>query len=356
MAPDFELRWQAVLSNDPAADGQFVYAVKTTGIYCRPSCASRPPLRDNVTFFARPAQAEAEGYRPCKRCRPQEVNIPNPQAQLAQQAAAYLAAHVSDPAALSLSALGEALGYAPGHIRAMFKSAFGITPRQYADGLRQQALKANLRTGAPVTDAIYAAGYHSPSRVYEQAGDTLGMTPAAYRRGALGVNMAYAVRETTLGWLLAAQTERGLCAVGLYDTVQAAEAALRAEFPHAALSRDEPALGGRIAAILAHIDGDSAALNLPLDVRATAFQQRVWQALRAIPRGETRTYTQVAEAIGEPRAVRAVASACAHNSAAILIPCHRVIGKEGALTGYRWGIERKRALLAREAGQHSSSA
>jgi AraC family transcriptional regulator of adaptative response/methylated-DNA-[protein]-cysteine methyltransferase len=356
MTPDFEMRWQAVRSNDPAADGQFVYAVKTTGIYCRPSCASRVPRSDNVTFFALPAQAEAAGYRPCKRCRPRDAALSDPQAQLAQQAADYLAAHLDDSASLTLTALGDALGYAPGHIRAVFKTVLGITPRQYADGLRRQVLKTRLREGAPVTEAIYAAGYHSPSRVYEQAGDTLGMTPAAYQRGAPGATIVWATRETPLGWLLAAQTERGLCAIGLYDSLTAAETALRAEFSQATLQRDDAALGARLDAILAHVNGERAALDLPLDVRATAFQLRVWQALRTIPRGETRTYTQIAAAIGEPQSVRAVASACAHNRAAILIPCHRVIGKDGALAGYRWGVERKRALLAREAAPDSSSA
>jgi AraC family transcriptional regulator of adaptative response/methylated-DNA-[protein]-cysteine methyltransferase len=237
----------------------------------------------------------------------------------------------------------------------VFKDVLGVTPRQYADALRLRAFKAQLREGAPVTEAIYAAGYSSPSRIYEDADRTLGMTPAAYRRGAPGVTIAYTMRETSLGWLLTAQTGRGLCAVGLYDSPTQAKAALRAEFTEALLTEDDAALGMHVDAILEHIDGANPALDLALDVRATAFQRRVWQALREIPRGETRTYSEVAAVIGAPNAVRAVANACAHNSAAIIIPCHRVIGKSGALTGYRWGVERKRALLEREAAKHSPS-
>ena len=346
-------RWQAVAGRDRSADGQFVFAVKTTGVYCRPSCASRPPRRENVTFFALPAQAESAGFRPCKRCRPQEAQIADPRAQLAQQVADYLAAHCEDSEALALDAIGEAVGYAPGHVSAVFRDILGVTPRQYAEALRLRGLRSRLQAGAPVTEAIYASGYGSPSRVYEQADDALGMTPAAYRRGAPGLTIAYAVRETWLGWLLVAQTERGLCSVGLYDNAETAEAALRAEFPAATLVEDDGALAERVEAILAHLDGEPATLDLPLDVRATAFQLRVWRALRAIPRGETRTYSEIAAAIGEPSAVRAVASACAHNQAAIVVPCHRVIGKDGSLTGYRWGVERKRALLEREARERS---
>lgn len=356
MTAETDIRWQAVARRDPAANGQFVYAVRTTGVYCRPSCASRQPRRENVTFFALPALAEAAGYRACKRCHPREARIADSRALLAQQVAAYLAAQSEDPAALSLEAIGGAVGYAPSHVSAVFKEVLGVTPRQYAEALRRQAFKAHLRAGLPVTEAVYAAGYGSPSRVYEQAGDALGMTPAVYRRGAAGVSIAYTLCETRLGWLLAGQTERGLCAVGLYDDPAAAEAALRAEFPGAELRRDDAALGARVGAIAAHLDGHPAALDLPLDVRATAFQQRVWQALRAIPSGETRTYSQIAAAIGQPSAVRAVASACANNRAAIVIPCHRVIGKDGSLTGYRWGIERKRALLELEAREQPDPA
>lgn len=351
MTIESDARWQAVADRDRRADGQFVYAVRTTGIYCRPSCASRQPRPNHVTFFALPALAEAAGYRACKRCHPRQAQSPDPRAQLAGQVADYLAAHVHEPGATSLDAIGAAVGYAPGHVSAVFKEALGVTPHQYAEALRQRAFRAQLRAGVPVTDAIYAAGYGSPSRVYGQANEALGMTPAAYRHGAPGAEIAYTVREMWLGWLLAAQTGRGLCAVGLYDSAGAAEAALRAEFPGATLRPDEVALGAHVEAILAHLEGERLELDLPLDVRATAFQLRVWQALRAIPRGETRTYSEVAAAIGEPTAVRAVANACAHNATAIVIPCHRVIGKDGSLTGYRWGVVRKRALLEREARQ-----
>ncbi len=351
MTDETDARWQAVSDRDRRADGQFVYAVRTTGIYCRPSCASRQPRRDHVSFFPLPALAEAAGYRACKRCHPREAESPDPRARLAGQVADYLAAHVHEPGAASLEAIGAAVGYAPGHISAVFKEALGVTPRQYAEALRQRVFRARLRAGIPVTDAIYAAGYGSPSRVYSQSNDVLGMTPAVYRRGAPGAEIAWTAREMWLGWLLAAQTDRGLCTVGLYDSAEAAEAALRAEFPAATLRQDQAALGAHVEAILAHLDGERPELDLPLDVRATAFQLRVWQALRDIPRGETRTYSQVAAAIGEPSAVRAVANACAHNAAAIVIPCHRVVGKDGSLSGYRWGVPRKRALLEREAHQ-----
>jgi AraC family transcriptional regulator of adaptative response/methylated-DNA-[protein]-cysteine methyltransferase len=306
-----------------------------------------------VTFFGLPALAEAAGYRACKRCRPQEAGIADPRARLAQQVADYLAAHLDSGDALSLDAIGAAVGYAPGHVAAVFRELLGVTPRQYAEALRLRSFKAALRDGAPVTEAIYAAGFSSASRVYERTDTLMGMTPAVYRKGAPGVGISYTVRACWLGALLAAQTERGLCAVGLYDDEPAAEAALREEFPSALLQRDDSALGQRVDAILAHLDGDPRPFDLPLDVRATAFQLRVWQALRAIPRGETRTYSEVAAAIGEPNAIRAVASACASNHAALVIPCHRVIGKDGALTGYRWGVARKRALLEREAREHS---
>jgi AraC family transcriptional regulator of adaptative response/methylated-DNA-[protein]-cysteine methyltransferase len=353
MSSESEIRWQAVSGRDPAADGQFVYAVRTTGVYCRPSCKSRPPRRENVTFFGLPAQAEAAGYRACKRCRPHEARLADPRARLAQQVADYLASHLNSGDALSLAAIGAAVGYAPGHVAAVFRELLGVTPRQYAEALRAQAFREALRDGVPVTDAIYAAGYGSASRVYERTDSLMGMTPAVYRKGAPGVTIAWTVRACWLGVLLAAQTERGLCAVGLYDDEPAAEVALRGEFPSALLLRDDRPLGDHVDAILAHLDGDSRPLDLPLDVRATAFQLRVWQALRAIPPGETRTYSEVAAAIGEPSAVRAVASACASNHAALVIPCHRVIGKDGALTGYKWGVARKQALLEREAREHS---
>lgn len=356
MTAETDARWTAVARRDRRADGQFVYAVRTTGIYCRPSCASRPPRSENVAFFALPALAEAAGYRACKRCRPREAQIADPRALLAEQVAGYLAAHCEDPVALALDAIGAAVGYTPGHVSAVFKEMLGVTPRRYAEALRLRAFKAHLHNGASVTEAIYAAGYGSPSRVYEQVDHTLGMTPAIYRRGAPDVTITYTICETWIGWLLAAQTGRGLCAVGLYDSPQAAESALRAEFPAADVRQDDAALADRVHAIVAHLDGRPASLDLPLDVQATAFQQRVWQALRTIPSGETRTYSQIAAAIGEPAAVRAVASACAHNHAALVIPCHRVIGKDGSLTGYRWGVQRKRALLELEAQHHPEPA
>lgn len=339
-------RWTQLAERDPAAEGTFVYAVATTGVYCRPTCKSRLPKRENVVFFTLPAQAEDAGFRPCKRCHPREARISDPRLKLAQAVCDYIRAHLDQPDALTLKALGAHFGYEAGHLGESFKAALGVTPHQYAQMGRVDHLKTSLKQGTTITDAIYAAGYGSPSRVYNDG--IIGMTPGAYRDGARGEAIRYALAACYLGTLLVGMTERGVCAVGIYDDDRAAELALSGEFPAAELTRDDDELGGVIRAILDHVEGARPAPDLPLDIQATAFQWRVWDELRRIPRGETRTYSEIAVALGNPKAVRAVAAACASNHAAILIPCHRVIGKDGTLTGYRWGVERKRRLLERE--------
>lgn len=338
--------WEAVESRDHDSDGAFVYAVETTGVYCRPSCSSRRPRRENVHFFALPAAAERSGFRPCKRCRPQQAKVTDPRAGLAQSVAEYLAAHLDDSEAIAMSAIGAAFGYDPQHIQRVFKDVLGLTPKQYSDALKAQQFKSELQSGATVLDAGLNAGYGSASRAYESGARALGMTPTAYKRGGEGVAVQYAAVQSDLGTMLVASTEKGVCAVGLYGSDAQAEAALAAEYPNAVATRDE-SMRDAVDHILAHIQ-TGAPLDIPLDIQATAFQWRVWRALQAIPRGETRTYAQVAEAIGEPGAARAVASACASNRAAVVIPCHRVIKSDGQISGYKWGVERKRMLLAAE--------
>ncbi|MDQ3870381.1 MAG: bifunctional DNA-binding transcriptional regulator/O6-methylguanine-DNA methyltransferase Ada [Chloroflexota bacterium] len=342
-----EERWAAVSRRDIAADGEFVFAVASTGVYCRPGCPARRPRRDNVRFFDHPADAEEAGYRPCRRCRPDAAGASAP-LELTRRAAELIDGHESglDPP-LTLARLGERLGVSPHHLQRTFKKVVGLSPRQYADARRVQTLKARLRTAGTVTEAMYHAGYGSPSRLYEQARAQLGMTPAAYRNGAKGIAVQYTIAGTPFGRMLVASTEKGICAVSLGDSDDELEAALGEEFPGAAIRRQDEGLRPAAASLLRQLErGEAAAL--PLDVRATAFQRRVWEALRSIPRGATRTYQEVAEAIGAPAAVRAVGRACATNPAAILIPCHRVVPAAGGVGGYRWGAQRKRALLAQE--------
>jgi AraC family transcriptional regulator of adaptative response/methylated-DNA-[protein]-cysteine methyltransferase len=339
-------RWAAVTRRDLAADGQFVFAVASTGIYCRPSCPARRPRRDNVSFFDSPKAAEEAGFRPCRRCRP---DAPASAAlELTRRAVELIDSDGSErDVPPTLSELGDRLNVSPHHLQRTFKKVLGISPRQYADARRLQSLRARLRAAGTVTEAMYDSGYGSASRLYEQAGAQLGMTPAAYRNGAKGIAVEYTIAPTSLGRMLVASTERGICAVSLGDSDGVLEAALRREFPDAAIHRNDDALRAAAASLVRQLDGGEPAA-LPLDVRATAFQRRVWEALRSIPRGATRSYSQVAEAIGAPTAVRAVARACAANRTAVLIPCHRVVREDGSAGGYRWGTERKQAILARE--------
>jgi AraC family transcriptional regulator of adaptative response/methylated-DNA-[protein]-cysteine methyltransferase len=342
-----ESYWSAVASHDTDADGQFVYAVRTTGVYCRPSCKGRLPLRKNVEFYPVPAAAEAAGYRPCKRCRPRGVSIADERLSLVQQVCDLINTHLDEPQSITLDALGTAFHLDPSHLQKTFKAVLGVSPREYAEARRMQKLRDTLRTSGNVTDAIYDAGFRSTSRVYERTNEQLGMTPTQYRARGAGVAIRYTLAACDLGMMLVATTERGICAVSLHNDMQAGEAALVTEFPNATLAKDENLLPF-VSDILGHIEQGKPLPDVRFDIQATAFQWRVWDALRQIPRGETRTYAQIADAIGQPRAVRAVASACANNQAALLIPCHRVVGSDGKLRGYRWGVERKEQLLARE--------
>lgn len=344
---DTDTCWQAVTSRDKSLDGAFVYAVGTTGVYCRPSCASRQPRRENVQFFVLPAVAEQHGYRACKRCRPQDAVVRDPRAKLAQEAAEHIKAHVDEPERTALAALGAAFGYDPQHVQRVFKDVLGLTPKQYAEALKARQFKEALREGSPVLDAGLNAGYGSATRTYENGARALGMTPVAYKRGGAGVALRYTIAETFLGTMLVAATDKGVCAVGIYGSEDEAHSGLRREYPNAAQVERDDALSDAVRQIVAHIE-DGAALDIPLDIQATAFQWRVWRALQAIPRGETRSYAQVAQAIGEPNAVRAVATACASNRAAVVIPCHRVIKSDGAVSGYKWGVPRKQKLLVAE--------
>ena len=329
-------RWQAVLARDRRFDGAFVYAVRSTGIYCRPSCASRRPRRTQVTFFPIPEAAEREGYRACRRCHPAEVNGGDPAIALVREAARAIASGA------------RPRGNARRLTRA-FKRILGITPRAYADARRLDRFKQELKRRKQVSPALYEAGYGSSSRVYERTDAQLGMTPAKYARGAAGVGIAYVTVATPLGRLLVAATERGVCRVALADNAGILEQDLLAEFPNARVVEDKSGkLHGWVAPILAYLEGREPDLDLPLDIRATAFQRRVWQELQKIPFGQTRTYAEVARRLGQPTAARAVAQACAHNPAALVIPCHRVVRADGDQGGYRWGVERKQRLLEME--------
>ena len=337
-------RWRAVHDRDRAADGSFVFAVKTTGVYCRPSCPARRPKLQNVAFFPTGEAARTAGFRACKRCRPDETP--------AIERAVAEARRILDDAAgepVALTELAEAVGLSAAHLQREFKRRIGLSPKRYALAHRAERLKRELGSRRTVLDAGFEAGYGSASRLYDEAAAILGMTPGRFRDGGRGVRIAFAERKTALGYLLLAATERGLCAVRLGDSAAAVRSELAVEFPRATLIEDRPALEGQFAAVEALLAGETPAL--PLDIEATAFQARVWQALLRIPRGTTVSYGELARAIGQPQAVRAVAGACAANPVALVVPCHRVVGRDGALTGYRWGVERKRDLLAREGRQ-----
>lgn len=340
---DTEACYQAVVARDRSQDGKFVTAVRTTGIYCRPSCPARTPHRENVEFYRTPTEAEAAGYRPCKRCSP---NTQAFEADLAEQICRYVDANLDQR--LSLEELGQAVVISPQHLQRMFKRALGISPREYIAARRLDHLKTRLKAGDTVTTAMYEAGFSSSSRLYENAPDKLGMTPADYRSGAKGLQMQYTIAPCSLGYVLVAATAQGVCSVMLDDDPQVMVEKLRAEFHGARIEAGDDRLGEPLAGVLEYIEGKQPHLDLPLDIRGTAFQQRVWQALQQIPYGETRTYSQIAEAMGQPAATRAVASAIAHNHIAVVIPCHRVIRQDGSMGGYKWGLARKEVLLQRE--------
>ena len=339
---DADPRWQAVLARDRSQDGRFVYAVRTTGVYCRPSCPSRRPRRHVVTFFDAPAGAIQAGYRACKRCKPDIRAGADPWIDKIRRACVYLANVDGHP---SLARLARHLGGSPYHVQRNFKRIVGVTPREYADACRLGKVKQRLRRGEAVTDAMLDAGYGSSSRFYERAAAKLGMTPSTYKQGAAGQRISYAVADSPLGKVLVAATAKGVCAVSMGDSEAALVRSLAGEYPSATLSDDDRELKRWTHEIIARVRGQQPRIDLPLDVRATAFQWQVWNALAGIPHGETRSYRDVAKAIGRPRAVRAVARACATNPAAIAIPCHRVVPSAGGTGGYRWGSKRKEALL-----------
>lgn len=339
-------RWQALRARDPQADGHFLYSVATTGVYCHPSCAARPARPENVAFHATRADAERAGFRPCKRCRPDLAPKPVREAEMVAQACRLIEMAEETPA---LDDLAAQVGLSRFHFHRLFRRITGVTPKAYADAERARRAQSGLTREASVTRAIHEAGFNSAGRFYAAADAMLGMTPTTYRSGGPGEAILYAIAPCDLGLVLVAQAARGLCAILLGDTADALEADLHARFPRAAITISAD-LGCVLAQVIAHLAHPQDSLALPLDIRGTAFQRRVWEALRTIPAGQTRTYSDIAAEIGKPAAVRAVASAIAANKLAVALPCHRVVAKDGGLAGYRWGLARKQALLARERG------
>ncbi len=345
-----EARWEAVRRRDPAADGAFFYAVATTGVYCRPSCAARRARRDNVSFYASAAAAERAGFRACKRCRADGPSRAERRAAAVAAACRLIEEAEEMP---GLDALARAAGMSRYHFHRLFKAATGVTPRAYADAHRARRVREELWRSGTVAEAIYGAGFNSSGRFYAAAADLLGMTPTAFRAGGAGETIRFAVGHCSLGAILVAATGRGVCAIQLGDDAADLERALRERFHRARLVAGDAAFKDLVARVVAFVEAPGQGLDLPLDIRGTAFQRRVWQALRAIPAGATASYAEIAARIGRPKAVRAVAQACAANELAVAVPCHRVVRADGGLSGYRWGTARKRALLAREAGPGS---
>jgi AraC family transcriptional regulator of adaptative response/methylated-DNA-[protein]-cysteine methyltransferase len=366
-----EKQWRAVQTRDRGADGAFVYAVRSTGIYCRPSCASRKPRREQVEFFALPEAAEEHGFRACRRCRPRLARLRDPRTAVVSTVCREIEAQIdadgrkcangdTNEARMTLDTLSSAAGMSAHQLERAFRGVMGISPRQYADARRMRRLKSRLRKGDDVTTALYDAGFGSSSRLYERAPAQLGMTPATYRQGGAGMKIHYTIAASPLGRLLVGATDRGISALYLGKDDGPLESSLREEYPRAEIQRDRNGLEGWVGKILEHLRGREPNLDLPTDVQATAFQRRVWEELRKIPYGTTKTYSQVARAIGKPKAIRAVARACATNPVSVVVPCHRVVRQDGNLAGYRWGLERKQALLehesaAKEANQKGGS-
>jgi len=338
--------WDAVRRRDPTYDGAFFVAVKTTGVYCRPSCKSRPPKRENVSFYPTAEAAERAGFRACKRCRPDRLGRADPQVEAVKRACERIASAEEAPA---LKALAQSAGLSPFHFHRVFKKVAGVTPKAFAAQMRARRAAERLTTAGTVTEAIYDAGFNSSSRFYETATARLGMTPTEVRRGGEGAKIRFAVGESFLGAVLVAATEKGVCAIMLGDDPDALARALQDRFPRAELIGGDEKFERTVAVVVGLVEAPGQRVDLPLDIRGTAFQQKVWQALRAIPAGRTASYAEIAKAVGRPKAVRAVAQACAANPLAVAIPCHRVVRTDGDLSGYRWGVERKRKLLDREA-------
>lgn len=342
-----ETFWQAVLNRDPSFDNVFFYGVRSTSIYCRPICPSRKPNRNQVLFFPSCREAESVGYRPCKRCQPKCASAPNSARTKILAICRYIEAEVERIP--TLVELGKHVGMSPTHLQRIFKQMIGVTPFQYADACRIKRLKERLQQGDTITSALYETGYGASSRLYEKAPQQLGMTPACYQRCGRGETIRYTIICSPLGQLLVAATDKGLCSVRLGETAYYLEQELKQEFQNALLLPDDEDLHNWTQILVNYLSGNSFLAELPLDVQATAFQLRVWEALRMIPIGATASYSDIAQAIGQPKSVRAVARACATNPVALVIPCHRVVQKNGGLGGYRWGVSRKKALLNFEA-------
>ncbi len=353
--PDFQMQlmanddpqWAAVLARDAARDGSFFYAVRSTGVYCRPSCPSRRPRRENVRFFPTLEEAERAGFRPCLRCRPLAVRAGDARIAFVERVCRHIEEHLDEP--VRLAGLGRAFGMSPFHLQRTFRSVLGISPREYAETCRMKSLKNGLQSGRSVTEAMHEAGYGSTSRLYEKTGGQLGMTPTLYRLGANKLAIRYATVNSPLGRMLVAATDKGICSIAFGESEAGLVNGLRQEYPQAQFKRAEAVLHRWIGALLKQMFGEPQKTRLPLDIQATAFQRRVWRHLQSIPFGSTKSYSEVARAIGAPNATRAVARACASNPVALAIPCHRVVRSDGSLGGYRWGLERKKQLLEREA-------
>jgi len=338
--------WEAVLDHDARMDGIFYYAVLSSGVYCRPSCPSRRPKRENVLFFRERQAAQRAGFRACLRCKPDVDRARDAQAELVERVCRHIEAHLDQP--VTLGGLGREVGLSPFHLQRTFKATLGITPRGYADALRLESFQRGVRAGHSVTHSMYDAGYGSSSRLYERAASQLGMTPSRYRKQGAGEHIRYALADSPLGRMLVAATDRGVCAIRFGDSDRELESNLREEFSRGEVERSDSDLAAWVQSILSRIRGAKTE-ELPLDIRATAFQRLVWEHLRTIPRGAPQSYGEVAKSIGRPKASRAVARACASNPVAIAIPCHRVIRENGEPGGYRWGAERKQKLLELEA-------
>jgi AraC family transcriptional regulator of adaptative response/methylated-DNA-[protein]-cysteine methyltransferase len=341
-----DMRWKALAARDRAADGTFVYAVTSTGVYCRPSCPSRRPRADRVQFFDTTHEARQAGFRACKRCRPDTVGLAQPGVEAVRRVSAYLATHADQT--VTLAHLARVAAMSPHHLQRRFKALVGLSPREYQAAVRADRLRASLRGGRDVTTAIYEAGYGSPSRVYESAPTGKGMTPSSYRRHGAGMRIGYSIVPSAIGRVLVAATELGVCAVKIGDSDTLLVRDLRKEYSAAEISADAAPRAEWVKAVASHLRGDPASLDLPIDVKATAFQWKVWRALQQIPPGQTRAYAEVARRIGKPKAVRAVANACANNPVCLVVPCHRVVPSNGGTGQYRWGAARKAALLEAE--------
>jgi AraC family transcriptional regulator of adaptative response/methylated-DNA-[protein]-cysteine methyltransferase len=348
MSEQIDWRWKAVETKNPEFDGVFFFGVQTTGIFCRPSCSSRSPKRRNVSFFETPVEAERAGFRACLRCKPTKEYSPGPAAVLLSRAFETLRSDADE--ILTVDDLANHLDVSSGHLQKTFKAVLGLSPKEVIDMMRIDNFKKNVKR-ADVTTSLYDSGFGSSRSLYEKAGEKLGMTPATYKKGGKGMQIRFTIADSPLGKLLVAATDRGICAVSFGDDAESLRRELSEEFFAAEIEDDDTSLKDAVRAIVKSLDGEKTILTLPLDLHATAFQMRVWSELRKIPYGETRSYAQIAEAVGNPKAVRAVARACATNPVALVNPCHRVIGSDGKLSGYRWGIEKKRELLEKEKGR-----